>query len=129
MKLLSLHCIKPILSDFYLFAYVYLLLSNVVLLMPASSFRGPGKENQRKQSPDQQNQPVSRLCAVEYLAACICFCEVMGHGCALAELIPFNRRVVGSNPTLGQVLNLQLPVALRREIPAQYPCCVGSASE
>ena len=31
--------------------------------------------------------------------------------------------------SLGQVLNSQLPVALRREIPAQYPCCVGSASE
>ena len=30
---------------------------------------------------------------------------------------------------LGQVLPSQLPVALRREIPAQYPCCVGSASE
>ena len=30
---------------------------------------------------------------------------------------------------VGQVLNSQLPVALRRETPAQYPCCVGSASE
>ena len=30
---------------------------------------------------------------------------------------------------LGQVLHSQLPMALRREIPAQYPCCVGSASE
>src|SRR6218665_4128901 len=27
---------------------------------------------------------------------------------------------------LGQVLHSQLPVALRREIPAQYPCCVGT---
>ena len=30
--------------------------------------------------------------------------------------------------TLGKVL-MQLPVALRREIPAQYPCCIRSASE
>ena len=30
---------------------------------------------------------------------------------------------------LGQVLHSQSPVALRREIPAQCPCCVGSASE
>src|SRR6218665_428736 len=29
----------------------------------------------------------------------------------------------------GQVLHSQLSVAFRREIPAQYPCCVGSASE
>src|SRR6218665_1017969 len=29
---------------------------------------------------------------------------------------------------LGQVLHSQLPMALRRETPAQYPCCVGSAS-
>jgi len=31
--------------------------------------------------------------------------------------------------TLGQVLHSQFPVALRRETPTQYPCCVGSASE
>ena len=31
--------------------------------------------------------------------------------------------------TLGNVIHSQLPVALRREIPVQYPCCVGSASE
>ena len=30
---------------------------------------------------------------------------------------------------LGQVLRSQLPVVLRCEIPAEYPCCVGSASE
>src|SRR6218665_86775 len=30
---------------------------------------------------------------------------------------------------LGQVLHSQLPVALRREIPAQYPCYVGSAPQ
>src|SRR6218665_1215570 len=30
---------------------------------------------------------------------------------------------------LGQVLHSQLPVALRRETPTQYPCCVRSASE
>ena len=29
----------------------------------------------------------------------------------------------------GQVLSPQLPVALRRETPAQSKCCVGSASE
>jgi len=42
--------------------------------------------------------------------------------------------IVGSNLALamqglGQVLNLQLPVVLQRETPAQYPCCVRSASE
>jgi len=31
---------------------------------------------------------------------------------------------------IGEVrVNSQLPMALRREIPAQYPCCVRSASE
>jgi len=30
---------------------------------------------------------------------------------------------------IGQVPNSQLPVALRRETLAQYPCYVGSASE
>ena len=61
--------------------------------------------------------------------------EFVGRGGALVEKKPFDRRVVGSNPALaahrdiGQVLNLQLPVALRRETPAQYPCCVGDASE
>ena len=46
------------------------------------------------------------------------------------------RRVIGSTPALaatytdlGQVLHSQLPVALRREIPAQYQRSVGSASE
>jgi len=32
-------------------------------------------------------------------------------------------------PDLGQILHSQLPVALRREIKEQYPCCDGSASE
>ena len=58
-------------------------------------------------------------------------------GGSLVNSSPFVRRVMhGSNPTLaatyrdlGQVLHLQLPVALRRETPTQYPCCVGSASE
>jgi len=31
-----------------------------------------------------------------------------------------------SRRDLGQVLNSQLPVALQREIPEQYPCCGGS---
>ena len=60
----------------------------------------------------------------------------VGRGGALVESIAFNRRIVGSIPALtatytdpGQVLNLKLPVALQRETPAQYPCCVGSASE
>ena len=60
-----------------------------------------------------------------------------GVGGALVESTPFVRRVMGSTPApaatytrdLGQVLHAQLPVALRREIPAQYPCCVESASE
>jgi len=49
-------------------------------------------------------------------------------GGALVQSIAFNRRVVGSTlqlkPSrrdLGQVLNSQLPVALRRETPAQHP--------
>ena len=49
----------------------------------------------------------------------------MGRVGALVESIPFSRRVVCSNPAL----NSQLPVALRRETPAQYSCCVGSAAE
>jgi len=60
----------------------------------------------------------------------------VGRGRALVELAPFVRMVMGSTPALaatctdlGQVLNSQLPVAFRREIPAQYPCCVGSAYE
>ena len=62
--------------------------------------------------------------------------DKVGRGGALVDSTPFIRMVVGSNPTiattyrnLGQVLNLQMPLALRRETPAQYPCCVGSASE
>jgi len=53
----------------------------------------------------------------------------MGRGGALVESMTFNRscRHVGSD--LGQVFNSQLPVAIRRETPSQYPCCVGSASE
>ena len=60
----------------------------------------------------------------------------MGRGGALVESIAFNRRIVGSTLALaatywdlGQVLNSQLHVALRRETPAQYPCCVRSASK
>ena len=51
-------------------------------------------------------------------------CSV-GRGGALVESIAFNQRVVGSTPALvqcrdlGQDLNSQLPVALRRETPAQ----------
>ena len=30
---------------------------------------------------------------------------------------------------LGQIIHSQLPVALRRENPTGYPCCLGSASE
>jgi len=33
----------------------------------------------------------------------------------------------GWKTDLGQVLHWQLPVALWRETPSQYPCCVGSA--
>ena len=60
----------------------------------------------------------------------------MGRGGAMVESMPFDRRVAGSNHSLaatyrdlGQVLNSQLRVALRCETPAQYQCCVGSASE
>ena len=55
----------------------------------------------------------------------------VGRGGALIESIAFNWRVMGSTPArdLGQVLNSHLPVALRLETSAQYPCCVGSASE
>ena len=47
----------------------------------------------------------------------------------MVEPMTFNQRVVGStlalapNRDLGQVLYLQLPVALRRETSIQYPCC------
>ena len=50
-------------------------------------------------------------------------CVGMVGGDALVEMTPFDRRVVGSNPIeppcrdLGQVLHLQLPVALRRVNP------------
>jgi len=61
--------------------------------------------------------------------------RVMGGG-SLVELKPIVRRVVGltlalaaMGRDLGQVLRSQLPVALRRETPTQYPCCVWSASE
>jgi len=43
----------------------------------------------------------------------ILFQPPVGRGGALVESIAFNRRVV----------------ALRCETPAQYPCCVGSASQ
>ena len=61
---------------------------------------------------------------------------IVRRGGALVESKPFDRRVVGSNPALaatytdlGLVRNSQLAVALRRETPAQYPCCVWSDSE
>src|SRR6218665_1374652 len=59
----------------------------------------------------------------------------VGLGGTLVESTPFVQRPWVRLPLYpprrdpGQVLNSQLPVALRREIPAQYPCCVGSASE
>ena len=60
--------------------------------------------------------------------------HMLGHGGALVESIAFNRRVVGSTPAivvkyrdLGQVLNSQLSVALRRETPAQYTRAVSGA--
>ena len=62
----------------------------------------------------------------------------MGHGGALVETTPFDRRGVVSNPNLaamycrdlGQVLNLQLPVALRRvNTDTVSIAVVGSASE
>jgi len=61
--------------------------------------------------------------------------EHVGRGGSLVESIPVDRRVVGLNlllppcRDLGQVLNSQLLVALWRETPTQYPCCVRSASE
>ena len=50
-------------------------------------------------------------------------------GGALVESTPVVQRVTGLTPALaardlGQVLHSQLPVALRCEIPAQYPCRV-----
>ena len=60
--------------------------------------------------------------------------NLVGRGGALVESILFDRRVSSSNPAQtprgdhGQALNLRLPVALRRETPAQYPCCVGCTS-
>ena len=59
---------------------------------------------------------------------------IVGRGGALVESKTFDQKVVGSNPALaatytdfGQVFHS--PAALWREIPAQYPCCVGSASK
>ena len=49
---------------------------------------------------------------------------VVGLCGTLVESKSFDRRVVSSKPAcrdLGKVLNLQLPVALRCETPAQYP--------
>jgi len=40
----------------------------------------------------------------------------------------FDSALAATYMDLGQVIHSQLPVELRREIPAQYPCCVGSAS-
>ena len=55
---------------------------------------------------------------------------MVGRDGALVESKAFDRRVVGSpRRDLGQVLNSQMPVALRRETLTQYPCCVASASE
>jgi len=42
---------------------------------------------------------------------------------------PFHNVGRSARRDLGQVLHSKLPVALRRETPTQYPCCVGSASE
>src|SRR6218665_1259695 len=40
-----------------------------------------------------------------------------------------NRHVHVGTRDIGQVLHSQLHVALRRETPTQYSCCVGSTSE
>ena len=61
----------------------------------------------------------------------------MGRGGTLVESMSFDRSVVGSNPALsatsrdlGQVLHLQLPVALRRVNSDTMSIAVfGSASE
>jgi len=61
----------------------------------------------------------------------------VGRGGALVETIPFDRKVVGSNSALaamlrdlGQVLPLQLPVALQRvNSDTVSIAVVGSASE
>jgi len=61
------------------------------------------------------------------LSSAMCF---VGRGGAKAVSMTFESRSSRHEETLiGQVLHSQLPVALRREIPAQYPCCVGSASQ
>jgi len=58
---------------------------------------------------------------------------LVGRGGALVESTPFVRMVMDSTSAPAphrdpeQVLNSQFPVALRREIPAQYPLCVGKA--
>ena len=62
--------------------------------------------------------------------------SVVVRGGSLVYSTPFVRRIAVSKPALattyrdfGQVLHSQLPVALRHEIPTQYPCCVGGVSE
>jgi len=52
---------------------------------------------------------------------------VVAHG-RVEAFRPEGRAFKSRHVDLGQVLNSQLPVAPRRESPAQYPCCVGSAS-
>ena len=60
----------------------------------------------------------------------------MGHGGALVETAPLDRRVTGSNPALAamlrpwEVLHLQFPVALRRvNSDTVSIAAVGNASE
>jgi len=52
-------------------------------------------------------------------------CGTWPRGGSLVESV--DQRVVG--PNLALVPNSQLPVALRRETPTQYPYCIGSASD
>ena len=96
-----------------------------------------------------------RVCPTNWnvcVPACVCVCvcctlhvyihewtttpHKMERSGSLVDSSPFVRRVVGSNHALaasyrnlGQVTRSQLPVAIRRQTPKQYPCCVGSASE
>src|SRR6218665_2602531 len=60
-----------------------------------------------------------QLTAMLMMLLAHCQYSIVGRGGALVESMPFDLRVVGSNPALaprrdlGQVLHLQLPVALR----------------